>query len=254
MAKAPAFQFYPADWKKDPAVRSLTPASRGVWWDLICSMWETKERCKLTGTIDSLSRIVGCSPDDIQKFLDENAVHQVADVTVSHGRVTVTCRRMARQEKERQQAAKRKRRERMSGSCHGDVTVESENVTSVSSSSSSTTVKESSLEDSCPIFPAGSEPYDLAVFLAEKIRANNERARTPDLDTAQWQMWCKTFDLMIRRDGLDPGEIAAIISWCQSDDFWQTNIISPSSLRNHYPRLYAAAKKCGAPMRLLKEE
>jgi DNA-binding transcriptional ArsR family regulator len=111
---------------------------------------------------------------------------------------------------------------------------------------------ESDFSDS-PLYEKGQEPYDLALFLADLIQSNNERAKTPDLLSPAGQKWCKVFDLMIRRDGLEPAEIAAVIRWCQSDDFWQTNILSPAKFRKQYARLYAEAKKANAPLRLRKE-
>lgn len=37
-AKRPAFQFYPGDWLRDTALRSVSPAARGLWIDLMCLM------------------------------------------------------------------------------------------------------------------------------------------------------------------------------------------------------------------------
>lgn len=36
--KRPAFQFYPGDWLRDTALRSVSIAARGLWMDLICLM------------------------------------------------------------------------------------------------------------------------------------------------------------------------------------------------------------------------
>lgn len=44
MAKMPSMQFYPADWRKDLAVRSLGFFDRGVWFEMICLMHESDER------------------------------------------------------------------------------------------------------------------------------------------------------------------------------------------------------------------
>ncbi len=43
-SKLPAFQFYPGDWLKDPAVRSLPLEARGLWIDLLCIMHESDRR------------------------------------------------------------------------------------------------------------------------------------------------------------------------------------------------------------------
>lgn len=47
MAKLPAFQFYPSDWRKDLRVQSLTFEQRGVWFELLCLMHDSEERGRL---------------------------------------------------------------------------------------------------------------------------------------------------------------------------------------------------------------
>src|SRR3990167_6360594 len=44
MSKLPAFQFYPGDWLKDPALRRCSQAARGIWVDMLCLMFECEER------------------------------------------------------------------------------------------------------------------------------------------------------------------------------------------------------------------
>lgn len=38
--KRPSFQFYPADWTKDPALKLCSHNAKGVWIDLICIAFE----------------------------------------------------------------------------------------------------------------------------------------------------------------------------------------------------------------------
>lgn len=38
--KRPAFQFYPADWRKDSALQSCSVAARGLWIEMLCIMHE----------------------------------------------------------------------------------------------------------------------------------------------------------------------------------------------------------------------
>jgi hypothetical protein len=45
--KLPAFQFYPADWRKDPGVQSLPYFERGIWFEILCLMHESEQRGKL---------------------------------------------------------------------------------------------------------------------------------------------------------------------------------------------------------------
>ena len=61
----PAMPFYIGDWLKCPEVRALPPDYRGLWFDMICYMWESTERgvmIKPTGkpySNDEIIRMVG---------------------------------------------------------------------------------------------------------------------------------------------------------------------------------------------------
>jgi len=72
MSKAPAFQFYVGDWIQD--TRILTPASRGIWADLLCFMWRSDERGKVTGTYPQLARLLSASETEIREILHELSV------------------------------------------------------------------------------------------------------------------------------------------------------------------------------------
>lgn len=45
--KLPSFQFYPGDWMKDTALRFCSTFARGLLVDLLCHMFDAKERGKL---------------------------------------------------------------------------------------------------------------------------------------------------------------------------------------------------------------
>jgi hypothetical protein len=40
----PAMPFYVGDWFKCPEVRALSPDLRGLWFDLICFMWQSPQK------------------------------------------------------------------------------------------------------------------------------------------------------------------------------------------------------------------
>ncbi len=42
--KLPSFQFYPGDWMKDPALRSVSLEARGLWMDMLCLLFESVRR------------------------------------------------------------------------------------------------------------------------------------------------------------------------------------------------------------------
>lgn len=43
MPSLPSFQFYPADWRNDLALRACSPAARGFWIDIICLLHTAEE-------------------------------------------------------------------------------------------------------------------------------------------------------------------------------------------------------------------
>ena len=84
--------------------------------------------------------------------------------------------------------------------------------------------------------------YSLAQ--AERLAAQLEaliRGRKPDFKRRG--KWHIDIDLMIRRDGRDPEAVAAVIEWCQADDFWCNNILSGRNLREHFDRMDLQRRK-----------
>ena len=76
MSKLPAFQFYPGDWMKDPALRSVSVAGRGLWIDLLCLLFESETRCKMdfNGEVDEstlISRMTGVPRKQVNRLLGE---------------------------------------------------------------------------------------------------------------------------------------------------------------------------------------
>lgn len=74
--KRPAFQFYPADWRKDSALQSCSLAARGLWIEMVCVMHE----CEQYGTLSvngnamteqQVARLVGESPNTIKRLVGE---------------------------------------------------------------------------------------------------------------------------------------------------------------------------------------
>ena len=117
--KAPAFQFYVRDWLTDTELSQCSPATRGIWADMLCAMWIAPNRGKLENiTPESLSRIARCTADEADRALQEleesgaASVTRNGKVTECHKKVTVVCRRMAREEKERKDNADRQKRHR----------------------------------------------------------------------------------------------------------------------------------------------
>lgn len=105
--KLPAFQFYPGDWLKDPAITLCSSASRGVWIDLLCVMHESGRSGELRGTTDQLARLARTSTADLIQALTDFQTTGAADVTERNGIFTVTSRRLKREAKEREMTRSR---------------------------------------------------------------------------------------------------------------------------------------------------
>lgn len=72
--KLPAFQFYPADWRKDPGVQSLSYHDRGVWFEILCLMHESEQRGRLLLNgkpmpDEALARLLGLDKQILTKTL-----------------------------------------------------------------------------------------------------------------------------------------------------------------------------------------
>src|SRR5881394_2713806 len=76
MTKRPAFQFYPADWRKDAELQSCSIAARGLWHEMLCVMHE----CDPYGflmvagkpmTMAQLARLAGITTRECQKLVAE---------------------------------------------------------------------------------------------------------------------------------------------------------------------------------------
>lgn len=122
MGKAPAFQFYPGDWRRDTQVQMATMETRGVWFELLCCMWDAPERGKVEGGKDDICRMLGCNRQTFDRALNELIRLKIADVTNCHNNVTIINRRMYREQKTRDNARLRKQRQRKREGCHGPVT------------------------------------------------------------------------------------------------------------------------------------
>ena len=75
--KRPSFQFYPADWRKDPALSTCSLAARGLWIEMICLAHEGERYGVLSinnghpMSVQQIARAVGESPSVITRLVAE---------------------------------------------------------------------------------------------------------------------------------------------------------------------------------------
>lgn len=75
-ARRPSFQFYPGDWRRDPALRTCSMAAKGFWIELMCVMHESEEYGVLVVagkamTERDIAKVVGETPTFCKKILKE---------------------------------------------------------------------------------------------------------------------------------------------------------------------------------------
>jgi hypothetical protein len=87
-------------------------------------------------------------------------------------------------------------------------------------------------------FSLDSEEYQLSELLFGEIKKRNPNHKKPNL-----QNWAKDIDKMIRLDKRDTAITREVILWCQSDNFWQNNILSAVKLREKFDQLFMQMKK-----------
>lgn len=129
MAKRlPAIMFYTGDWLKDPNLRRCTAASRGVWMDMLCFMFDCEERGVLATagqawSDEDVARAVGGDLRETLSCVDELVCKGVVSRNSSGA---LYCRRMVRDENKRHlctEAGKRGGNPTLKGHPKGRLTV-----------------------------------------------------------------------------------------------------------------------------------
>lgn len=93
--KNPAFSFYPNDWARDLEEHPLE--IEGAWIRIVCKLWWSETKGKLTRTIYQWARILRESEEDTIRILKYLNDEKIADVTNCSKNVTVVSRKMNRE-------------------------------------------------------------------------------------------------------------------------------------------------------------
>lgn len=117
MGKLPYMQFYPADWLQDTLPLSL--AAKGAWINILCALWSAQNRGTHTLPLVGWARQIGASVEQTKAVISELVDMSVCDcpshqnvssVTEHNEKITLVCRRMAREEKARESNASRQKK------------------------------------------------------------------------------------------------------------------------------------------------
>jgi len=101
----------------------------------------------------------------------------------------------------------------------------------------STFTKEISKEDIKTTRTYGDENHQACNLLADLIEANGSKR------PAVTDKWLSDMERLNRIDERSWEQITRAIEWCQADDFWRGNIMSPAKLRKQYDQLRLAAQR-----------
>jgi hypothetical protein len=99
------------------------------------------------------------------------------------------------------------------------------------------TIHEPSLEPSLNTRTYGDENHQACNLLADLIEANGSKR------PAVTDKWLSDMERLNRIDERSWEQITRAIEWCQADDFWRGNIMSPAKLRKQYDQLRLAAQR-----------
>ena len=99
------------------------------------------------------------------------------------------------------------------------------------------TIHESSLEPSLNTRVYDNEVIEACNLLADLIADNG--SRRPEIT----EKWLSDMERLNRIDERSWEQITKAIEWCQADDFWRGNIMSPGKLRKQYDQLRLAAQR-----------
>lgn len=115
----PAMPFYVGDWLKCPEVKVLPPDVRGLWFDMICYMWESVERGVMVKPNNQpyakieIIRMIGLDCAGSSAWLDTLIENGVCSIREADG--AIFSRRMVKEEDVRQ-------KRRCAGKKGGDIT------------------------------------------------------------------------------------------------------------------------------------
>lgn len=86
------------------------------------------------------------------------------------------------------------------------------------------------------------DDYKAARWMIDRIRENDSTFKQPNLDA-----WANEVRLMREQDEREHREICELFGWCQRDQFWRANVLSPGKLRDKWGQLTANRARAAKP-------
>src|SRR3990167_8356991 len=116
MSKLPYMQFYPSDWLQNTQILSLE--AQGAWMKLLCALWVAPDRGQIRWPESHLDIFWGLHRLDSNPIWEELYLSEVGEFGIDEEQingqakrfVTVKCRRMIKEERQRKQGFERLKR------------------------------------------------------------------------------------------------------------------------------------------------
>lgn len=86
------------------------------------------------------------------------------------------------------------------------------------------------------------EDLEIAKWISSRVKLINPTCKAPDMTS-----WSNTVRLMRQIDNRSHQDICALYDWASKHHFWQTNILSPESLRKQWDKLTMQRNAGGEP-------
>ena len=91
-------------------------------------------------------------------------------------------------------------------------------------------------------FDESSDEIKIVNYFIEKLKGVNKNIKVPN-NLKNKQKWATEIHRLINIDGKNREEVCKVIAFATKDDFWCSNILSPTSLRKHFDRLNIKMQK-----------
>ncbi|EQA1635871.1 replication protein [Enterobacter hormaechei] len=92
------------------------------------------------------------------------------------------------------------------------------------------------------------EDLEIAKWISSRVKLINPTCKAPDMTS-----WSNTVRLMRQIDNRSHQDICALYDWASKHHFWQTNILSPESLRKQWDKL-TMQRNSGGEQRAAKQD
>lgn len=108
MNRMPWFKFFPDDWIT--GTREMSVEEKAAWIDLLAFMWKAEPRGTIKGTWQGIARMLGLPWLDCERIICSMRDKNYLNLTEPNGIVTITSRRMVREENSRESSRLRQKR------------------------------------------------------------------------------------------------------------------------------------------------